>query len=146
MCERNYPRNKDRGFTLLELVVVITLLGVMSVVLFSRINAVGASRVQASRDDVIAALFFAQQLAMSRSNIQVSVSAGAIDVRENGVSVKLDSSFYPLNMPTGISLTPTSPTYSYDKLGRTSAGSIQVQTADGVYSASVTIEASGYAY
>lgn len=146
MCEKWLVREKQIGFTLLELIAVITLLGVLSVVLFSRINAVGASRVQASRDDVIAALFFAQQLAMSRSDIQVAVSSSAIDVRENGISVKLDSSFYPLNMPTGISLNPSAPTFSYDKLGRTSSGSIQVQSADGAYTVQINIEASGYAH
>jgi len=139
-------REKQFGFTLLELIAVITILGVLSVVLFSRINAVGASRVQASRDDVIAALFFAQQLAMSRSNIQVTVSGTAIDVRENGASVKVDSNFYPLNMPTGISLNPSASTFTYDKLGRTTAGSIQIQTSDGAYSVNVNLETTGYAH
>jgi MSHA pilin protein MshC len=146
MWEKRIAFPEQTGFTLLELIAVITLLGVLSVVLFSRINAVGASRVQASRDDVIAALFFAQQLAMSRSNIQVNVSASTIDVRENGTSVTLDSSFYPLNMPSGISLTSSDPTFNYDKLGRTSAGSIQVQSSDGAYSVQINIEASGYAH
>jgi MSHA pilin protein MshC len=146
MCEKRLVREKQNGFTLLELIAVITLLGVLSVVLFSRINAVGASRVQASRDDVIAALFFAQQLAMSRSNIQVIVSATAIDVRENGVSVKPDLNFYPLNMPTGISLNSSPSTFAYDKLGRTSAGLIQIQTSDGTYSVNVNLESTGYAH
>jgi MSHA pilin protein MshC len=146
MRERQFGHDKQNGFTLLELVVVITLLGVMSVVLFSRIGSVGASRVQASRDDVIAALFFAQQLAMSRPNVQVNVTASSIDVRQNGTSVKLDSNFYPLTMPQGISLNSSAPTFSYDKLGRTSAGSIQVQSSDASYSAQVSLEASGYAH
>lgn len=146
MCEKRLVREKQNGFTLLELIAVITLLGVLSVVLFSRINAVGASRVQASRDDVITAFFFAQQLAMSRSNIQVIVSATAIDVRENGVSVKPDSNFYPLNMPTGISLNSSPSNFAYDKLGRTSAGLIQIQTSDGTYSVNVNLESTGYAH
>jgi MSHA pilin protein MshC len=144
MCE--IQRKKQTGFTLVELIAVITLLGVLSVVLFSRINSVSASRVQASRDDVIAALFFAQQLAMSRSNIQLTVSANSINVTENGNSIKLDSSFYPLVMPGGISLTATRSNFSYDKLGRTSPGVIQIQTSDGAYSISVNVEITGYAH
>ena len=87
MCE--IRRQKQTGFTLVELIAVITLLGVLSVVLFSRINSVSASRVQASRDDLIAALFFAQQLAMSRSNIQLTISSNSINVTENGNSILL---------------------------------------------------------
>lgn len=144
MCE--IQRKKQTGFTLVELIAVITLLGVLSVVLFSRINSVSASRVQASRDDVIAALFFAQQLAMSRSNIQLTISANSINVTENGNSIKLDSSFYPLAMPVGISLTATPSNFSYDKLGRTSPGVIQIQTSDGAYSINVNVEITGYAH
>ncbi len=144
MCE--IQRKKQTGFTLVELIAVITLLGVLSVVLFSRINSVSASRVQASRDDVIAALFFAQQLAMSRSNIQLTVSANSINVTENGNSIKLDSSFYPLAMPGGISLAATPSNFSYDKLGRTSPGVIQIQTSDGAYSINVSVEITGYAH
>ena len=139
-------REKQNGFSLVELIAVLTILGVLSVVLMVRMDGVGASRVQASRDDVIAALFFAQQLAMSESNVRVLVSANSIDVQRNNVSVSLDSSFYPLVMPSDVQLNSSSAQFSYDKLGRTSAGSIQVQTSDGRYSATVRLEATGYAY
>jgi len=139
-------REKQLGFTLIELIAVITLLGVLSVVLFSRISSIGASRVQASRDDVIAALFFAQQLAMSRSNIQVIISSGSIDVTQNGASIKLDSNFYPLAMPAGISLSASSSNISFDKLGRTASNTIQIQSSDGSFTANVNVETTGYAH
>lgn len=139
-------REKQNGFTLVELIAVLTLLGVLSVVLMTRMDGVGASRVQASRDDVIAALFFAQQLAMSESNVRVLVSANSIDVQRNNVSVSLDSNFYPLTVPNGIQLDSSSSQFSYDKLGRTTAGTIQVQSTDGRYSATVRLEVTGYAY
>lgn len=139
-------REKQNGFTLVELIAVLTLLGVLSVVLMSRMDGVGASRVQASRDDVIAALFFAQQLAMSENNVRVVVTTTSIDVQKNNVSVKMDSSFYPLVMPSGIRLNSSSAQFAYDKLGRTSTGNIQIQTSDGRYSAQVQLEATGYAH
>lgn len=139
-------REKQNGFTLVELIAVLTILGVLSVVLIMRMDGVGASRVQAGRDDVIAALFFAQQLAMSESNVRVLVSANSIDVQRNNVSVALDSNFYPLAMPNNLQLVSSSPQFTYDKLGRTSSGTIQVQTSDGRYSATVRLEATGYAY
>ncbi len=140
MCE------KQNGFTLVELIAVLTILGVLSVALMIRMDGIGASRVQAGRDDVIAALFFAQQLAMSESNVRVLVSANSIDVQRNNVSVALDSNFYPLAMPNNVQLVSSSPQFTYDKLGRTSSGAIQVQTSDGSYSATVRLEATGYAY
>ncbi len=146
MCDKAFGVTKQIGFTLLELVAVITLLGVLSVVLFSRINSVGASRVHASRDDVIAAFFFAQQLAMSRHQIQLRVNSSAIDVLENGNSVNLNSDFYPLTMPSGISLNSSVSLFSFDKLGRTSAGVIQIRSSDGAYTVQVDIETSGYAH
>lgn len=139
-------REKQNGFSLVELIAVLTILGVLSVVLIMRMDGVGASRVQASRDDVIAALFFAQQLAMSESNVRVLVSANSIDVQRNNVSVVLDSNFYPLTMPSDVQLNPSSAQFIYDKLGRTTAGTIQVQTGDSRYSATVRLEATGYAY
>lgn len=139
-------REKQKGFTLVELIAVLTLLGVLSVVLMSRMDGAGASRVQASRDDVIAALFFAQQLAMSEDNVRVVVSSDSIDIQRNNISVSVDSHFYPLTLPSGIQLTSSSTQFVYDKLGRTSAGSIQVQTRDGRYSTQVQLETTGYAH
>ena len=122
------------------------LVSILSVGLFSRLGSVTSTNLQAGRDDLIAALFFAQQLAMSESNVRVLVSANSIDVRRNNVSVSLDSSFYPSVMPSDVQLNSSSAQFSYDKLGRTSAGTIQVQTSDGRYSATVRLEATGYAY
>lgn len=139
-------REKQSGFTLVELIAVLTLVGVLSVVLMSRMSGFSASHVQAGRDDVIAALFFAQQLAMSENNVRVLVTANSIDVQRNNVSVALGPDFYPLAMPSDLTLTPSSAQFVYDKLGRTSAGSIQVQTKDGRYSSQVQLEATGYAH
>lgn len=139
-------RERQSGFTLVELIAVLTLVGVLSVVLMSRMSGFSASHVQASRDDVIAAFFFAQQLAMSENNVQVLVTANAIDVQRNNVSMRLGSDFYPLTMPSDITLTSSSAQFVYDKLGRTSAGNIQVQTTDGRYSSQVQLEATGYAH
>lgn len=135
-------RRSDRGFTLIELIAVIILVGIISVSLFSRIGNVQSASLQASRDDVIAALFFAQQTAMARSGIVVTVSTNSINVTENGTPLIIHSGAYPLTLPSGV--TATSASFSYDKLGKTSPGSITLN-GDGV-SATITVEASGYAH
>jgi MSHA pilin protein MshC len=131
-----------RGFTLIELIAVMVVVGVMSVVLFSRIGNVSHSNVQASRDDLIAALFFAQQSAMARSGIQLIVIANSVSVEENGVPIIVHSQGYPLAFQQGVSATPA--VFFYNKLGGTTAGAITL-SGNGA-SASVTVEASGYAH
>jgi len=134
------------GFTLIELIAVMILVGIVSVVLFSRMGSAGSAPIQSGRDDVIAALFFAQQQAMMRSNITVVVDINSISISENNAPIKVAADHYPLNMPKGVTLSPI--TLSYDKLGRTTATNITLTgsgNSNGV-SASIRVEASGYAF
>jgi MSHA pilin protein MshC len=143
-------RRDERGFTLIELISVIILISIISVTLFSRLGSVNSANIQAGRDDLIAALFFAQQTAMARSNIQLTITTNSVSVTENGTPIKVHAQGYPLNFPAGITAT-TSPSpliLSYDKLGRTGSTSADIITLSGSngLSASVTLEASGYAH
>src|SRR5690606_7408772 len=117
-------------------------IGIMSVTLMSRLDFVSSSSLQTSRDDIIAALFFAQQTAMARSNIQLVVNTNSISVTENGTPISIHNDAYPLTLPAGV--TATGAIFSYNKLGKTTPGSITV-SRDGV-SATITVEASGYAH
>ena len=133
----------QNGFTLLELIAVIVVIGILAVTFMFRIDSISPI-VQTSRDDIIAALFFAQQTAMARDNIQLSITANTVNVTENGNPIRIHSDAYPLTLPSGVSVISTRPTYAYDKLGKTTPGSITV-SRDGV-SATITVEASGYAH
>jgi MSHA pilin protein MshC len=139
-------KTQESGFTLIELITVMILVGIISAVFFSRMGSVGTAAVQAGRDDLIAALFFAQQQAMMRSNITLVLTSSTISVNENSVPIKVSNDFYPLNLPVGVSLPAL--TLSYDKLGRTNKTQI-VLTGSGNSSgvtATIQVEASGYAY
>lgn len=142
---------KSRGFTLIELITVMILLGIVSVVLFSRLGSVNTAPIQSGRDDLIAALFFAQQQAMMRPNITLVVNDTSISVNENGDPIKVSADHYPLKMPEGVSLLQkTLPPIIliYDKLGRTTPTDIKITgsgNSSGV-SASIRVEASGYAF
>lgn len=133
----------ERGFTLIELITVMILVGIISVTLFSRLGSVNSANIQAGRDDLIAALFFAQQTAMARSNIQLVLTTNSVSVTENGTPIKVHAQGYPLALPSGVSVTPM--TLTYDKLGRTTAATIALSATGGL-SASITLEASGYAH
>lgn len=137
----------QRGFTLVELVAVVVVLGVISVSVYARLNSTNSGQVQASRDDLIAALFFAQQAAMARSNIQLVVTASQVSVTENGSPINLGTGYYPLKFANTVSATPV--TLSYDKLGRINSGSAKqtiTLTSSSGASANVVVEASGYAH
>jgi MSHA pilin protein MshC len=135
-----------RGFSLIELITVMILVGILSITLFSRLGSVGTAPVQSGRDDLIAALFFAQQQAMMRSNIKVEITTDSVSVNENDVPIRISTDHYPLAMPNGVTLSPI--TLAYDKLGRTTATNITLTgsgNSSGV-SAIVRLEASGYAF
>lgn len=139
-------KTTQRGFSLIELITVMILIGIISVMLFSRMGSVGTAAVQSSRDDLIAALFFAQQQAMMRNRITLVTTSNSVSVNEDGTPIAVSSNYYPLAMPAGVSLTAV--TLSYDKLGRTTPTTITVSgsgNSAGV-SASIRVEATGYAF
>jgi MSHA pilin protein MshC len=136
-------RNRERGFTLVELITVIILVSIMSVTLFSRLGSVSSANLQAGRDDLIAALFFAQQAAMARSNIQLVLTTNSVSVTENGTPIIVHSKGYPLSFPSGV--TTSAATLTYDKLGRTTATTISLVSTGGA-SATITVEDTGYAH
>ena len=141
-------KNIQQGFTLIELITVMILIGVVSVALISRIGSANTAAIQSGRDDLIAALFFAQQQAMMRSDITLELTANSVSVNENGAPIKVGSDFYPLTMPVGVAITPNPLSLTYDKLGRTTQVAITLTgsgNSSGV-SATVQVEASGYAY
>ncbi len=142
-------KKAEQGFSLLELITVMILLGILSVTLFSRLGPVSTAAVQSGRDDIIAALFFAQQTAMMRSsggNIGLQLTTHSVSVTENGQPIRVAADYYPLALPQGVSATPA--TFVFDKLGRTTANSITLTGSGNTAgtSAVIQVEASGYAY
>lgn len=138
-----------RGFSLIELIAVMILLGILSVTLFSRLGPVNTAAVESGRDDIIAALFFAQQTAMMRSNggnIKLVLESNSVSVTENNVPIVVSSDYYPLSLPTGVST--SSHLFVFDKLGRTTAATITLTGSgnNSGTSAQIQVEASGYAY
>ncbi len=142
------PVSNSSGFTLIELIAVIILLGVISVVALPRFYNTDTAAVQSARDQALSALFTAQQIAMARAGngttIQVDVDSTSLNVTENGTSVTATGGTYPLVLPEGVTVTAGTGTYIFDKLGRTDAG--QIVLTRGSTSATLRVEASGYAY
>lgn len=138
-------QQSEQGFTLIELIAVIILLSLLSIAASSRLDQVNTG-VQAGRDDLVAALFLGQQIAMSRDSatnpIRVVVTATAVSVTENGAPLLYGGVQYPLSLPNGVQISPAA-TLNYDKLGRTSTATFLV--SEGSTSMSVSVSDSGYA-
>lgn len=137
-------RERQGGFSLIELVAVIIITSIIFIFIGDNLGQRGLE-LQTTRDDIVAGLFYAQQVAMARQNTAnpvqfVSDATPAVDVQENGASISGDS--YPLNLPVGFTLTPV--TLVYDKLGRTTATTLTLNGSGA--SVDITIESSGYAH
>lgn len=142
-------KTTDSGFSLIELITVMILVGIISVTLFSRLGPVESAPIQSGRDDLIAALFFAQQQAMMRASstnvIRLQITTTNVAVTEK-IGAASPVTIYSVTIPNVVSLSPV--TLAYDKLGRTTATTITLTgsgNSSGV-SASIRVEASGYAF
>ncbi|MCB1667848.1 MAG: type II secretion system protein [Porticoccaceae bacterium] len=133
---------RQSGFTLIELIAVILILSVLTAGVASQFSNTSQFQAMTTRDDIVAGLFYAQQIALARAatdNTVAFVSSGnSIDVLEDGTTV---NGIYPLTLPGGFTL--TSATLNYDKLGRTTATALTL--SDGSSSVVIQVSASGYA-
>lgn len=145
---------ESAGFTLIELVAILIIVAVISVYVLPATFNNNTFQVQASRDEIVAALFLAQQTAMARDSsvnpIQFVAAATSIDIRENGVSLSAPGIVFPFSLPPGVSITSGIGTYQYDKLGRfyDSLGNpatlfLTLQATD--TTVTITVSESGYA-
>lgn len=135
--------SKQNGFSLIELISVLIIVSAITYSVSSRLGFFSAAPVQASRDDIIAALFFAQQTSMARDTISLVITSSTVSVKENGTDIHLSTDAYPLSFPPDVTATPI--TFLYDKLGHTTAGTVNLTSSSGA-SATITVEASGYVH
>ncbi len=145
-------KKRATGFTLVELIAVMVVVGVIAAVATSRLVPHTTLQLQAGRDLLTTALFLAQQKAMSQlAPVRVIVSGNIIDVRMDAnrdgnftaaESITIAGTRYPLQVDGGILFGTTS--LNYDGLGHTTPVVIAVSKSG--QSVNVTVTATGYAY
>ncbi|HEU0204681.1 MAG TPA: type II secretion system protein [Burkholderiaceae bacterium] len=147
------PRTADegaRGFTLVELIVVIALAGILSFVAATRMNDRGAADARGFADQVASTVRFAQKAAVAqRRSVYVNMDAGA-----RRVFACLDAAnpcAQPLAAPQGGNLDVTGPAtitfatgtaqFAFDGFGRPSlAAALTLTTTSGAQQFAVTVE------
>jgi MSHA pilin protein MshC len=149
---RSIPRYA--GFSLVELVVILILIGILAVVAIPRLN-IRTFEARGFFDEVRATVRFAQKDAIAkRRNVCLTFASNSLTVTyspselapaacsANIVSPRGVTPF-SVTAPTGVTLAATS-NFRFDGLGRPSAGPITVTvTGDGVRSFTVQSE-TGY--
>lgn len=144
--------NLHRGFTLVELITILVIVGVLAATVSSRFMPNALLQMQAGRDQLVSALTIAQQIAMAQSNgVQLFTSGSTIDIRvdSNGdgafganESITYAGTRYPLLITGGVSFSAA--VVTFDRRGYTLPNSITAVKGD--HSVDVTITGTGYAY
>ncbi len=118
---------RSSGFTLLELIVIIVLLGIMAAIALPRFFDVSDYRIRAAYDEVAGAVRYAQKLAVaSGCEVQVQIYNNGYALQRHATDCTTGSFInvtdHPITHATfsGVTLTPVT-SFVFDRAGRSSS-------------------------
>lgn len=136
------------GYTLLEVVVVLVIVGVLAAVLAPRFIGTSGFTGQTTADKLLMAARYAEALAQNQGvTTSLTVSAGAFSVTQNGVAVAdptLQSARFVVPLSPGVTITPLT-TVSFTRPGVPSRTPTFAVTSKGP-AVQVWVTGTGYIY
>jgi MSHA pilin protein MshC len=140
---------RQRGFTLVELVMTITIVGILAAVVAPRLSDNSIFQSRGFADQVQASLRYAQKIAIAQHRF-VCVSFGTNNITLTiGASpdcgaplVSTGDSSYVITAPSGIAFgtSPAPANFNFNALGKPSFATAQSITVSG-YASAITVEA-----
>jgi len=151
----NKPVIKQLGFTIVELVIVILLVGILAINVGTRFFSNSSFANRNVADELVEAIRYAQHIAMSRGgNIQVVTDATTYRIEESTcasppcpIPNPNRSGNYTVTIPSNSLLNASSPTISFNGLGQPTPNTNSTITIGNPIAFTITIEGeTGYAY
>ncbi len=128
VVDRLPKRTTSAGFTLVELVIVIVLLGIVSAVALPRFFQVDDFRTRGFYDEVAGSVRYAQKLAVaSGCEVQVSITGGSYALQQHSIDCTSGSFGTIVNHPvasgsiSGITFSSSPTSFIFDAMGRCSS-------------------------
>jgi MSHA pilin protein MshC len=139
---------KQQGFSLVELVMVMILIGILAAVAIPRLGSLSAYSLTSATADLVEALRYAQQQSMSHSgaaHFRVSISGTGFSVQQGGASVTspLTGNAYTEDASVWSGVTSAAGTITFDSRGRPTCGGFAACTLPTDSNLTITLQKNG---
>ena len=142
------PGSVLAGYTLLEMVAILVIVGILAAVLAPRFMGATGFTGQTTADKLLVAARYAETLAQDQGvTTSLVVGANSFSVTQNGVAVAnptLQSASFAVPLPAGVTITPQT-TVSFTRPGVPSATPTFTVAGTG-FTARIYITPTGYVY
>ena len=142
------PATAMAGYTLLELMAILIIVGILAAVLAPRFLGTSGFTGQTTADKLLAAARYAETLAQNQGvTTALTVGANSFSVTQGGVAVvspTLQSAHLVIPLPAGVTITPQT-TVNFVRPGIPSATPTFTITGTG-FKASLYVTTTGYIY
>ncbi|AWP22228.1 hypothetical protein C4901_01735 [Acidiferrobacter sp. SPIII_3] len=142
------PDTAMAGYTLLELVAILIIVGILAAVLAPRFIGTSGFTGQTTADKLLAAARYAETLAQNQGvTTSLAVGANSFSVTQNGVAVAnptLQSASFVVPLPAGVTITPQT-TVNFVRPGIPSAAPTFTVAGAG-FTARIYVTTTGYVY